>query len=257
MHSNTTKHIKSNGSCLYLVYFANESNISLSDLRATKFVMNAVVKCSPYINSRTGPTQCGRCQLYGHGNKNCNLPSRCLHCSGKHDSKQCPNQASISTTPFTPKCCLCSGAHTSNDRGCPKRIEFMMMRIKTSEHQAHAHHNKSTNATKPHRALDNTKDFPALPQKRPHQIQNHWFTNISQNNHSTTEYASPKINTQANTNQQNRTHHPPNGADLFSIDELLQLSNDLMSALSKCTSKHEQFQVLTELSIKYLYSNVK
>lgn len=164
MNSKNISIVKSNRSCLYLVYFSNDSKIKLSDLKAHKYIMNAVVKWAPYINSRNGPTQCNKCQLYGHGNKNCHLSPRCMFCSGVHLSADCPNVgASTSTSTFTPKCCLCAGAHPSNDRSCPKRNEFIRMRIRTSDRltssqpQSSKHHPLEF-----HSSLNSQKEFPPL-----------------------------------------------------------------------------------------------
>jgi hypothetical protein len=49
-----------------------------------------------------------------------------------------------------------------------------------------------------------------------------------------------------------------NPADnLFSLAEILALNKEIIMKLSGCRNKVEQFQVITELSIKYLYNVYK
>lgn len=238
-----------NDSFQYLIYFANNSNTKLSDLKTHKYVMGIVVRWSPYINSRNGPTQCSKCQLYGHGNKNCYLPPRCAYCGGQHETSLCEQETS-SSTKISPKCCLCAGDHSSKDRSCPKRTEYMMLRTKSSSRQPAQNFNQHTPKGFSG-SLSNTKEFPALVRKQQPEPINYWFA--------------PPINTnstQGRVQQRNSDGPliqpiPPRATnpDLFSIDELLQLSHDLIESLSRCTSKQQQFKVVTDLTIKYLYNS--
>ncbi|GJQ76586.1 hypothetical protein Trydic_g12288 [Trypoxylus dichotomus] len=60
-------------------------------------------------------TQCHRCQLYGHGQRNCHAAAVCVKCAGPHQTAECskPREAPA-------KCALCQGPHTANYGGCPK-----------------------------------------------------------------------------------------------------------------------------------------
>ena len=41
--------------------------------------------------------------------------------------------------------------------------------------------------------------------------------------------------------------------DLFSFDELMQLVNELIGSISPCSTRMEQFQIMTNLDLKYVY----
>ena len=62
------------------------------------------------------PTQCHRCQRYGHAKSGCHHPPRCVKCAGDHFSSECPFKGKIDN----PKCVLCNGPHVASFRGCPK-----------------------------------------------------------------------------------------------------------------------------------------
>lgn len=248
-------HPKPNQSCLYLVYFSNESKMKLSDLKNHKYVMNAVIKWSPYIHSRNGPTQCSRCQRYGHGNKNCQLQPRCKFCVGQHESSKCeliaPPSTSTSTSPGStvpivhPICCLCNGNHTANDKECPKRMEFITMRLESSKRTSP---NRYTHHPSQQAELSRDQQLQQYPQLKPKNLPlkiNQWTPNIANS-----PFSFSKI--LENQNQQfDDVNQNPN---LFSVKDLLQLSNELIESLSSCKTKTEQFKVVTELTIKFLYT---
>ncbi|GJQ86964.1 hypothetical protein Trydic_g20270, partial [Trypoxylus dichotomus] len=60
-------------------------------------------------------TQCHRCQLYGHGQRNCHAAAVCVKCAGPHQTAECSKSRD---TPA--RCALCQGPHTANYKGCPK-----------------------------------------------------------------------------------------------------------------------------------------
>lgn len=252
MKSNNTKFV--NEGCQYLIYFANDSGVKLNELKSHKYVMGVVVRWSPYINSKSGPTQCSKCQLYGHGNKNCHLPPKCSFCSGEHESLKCNllNQPSTSSSVpvFIPKCCLCAGAHTARDRECPKRAEYMKMRIKTSEPKI-AQNRNNQRVTGFQGSINNKSEFPGIT--RNHNLApstNHWRPVPQQSKTPPVTHVSS-----AATNYTSNLSDQPNYPDLFSIDELLQLSHDMINLLSLCKNKQEQFRVVADLTIKYLYNS--
>ncbi|XP_071041851.1 multidrug resistance-associated protein 1-like [Parasteatoda tepidariorum] len=60
-----------------------------------------------------GPLQCFKCQKYGHAQRICNAPPRCVKCADHHRSFECRKDR------FTPpKCCNCGKNHTANYTGC-------------------------------------------------------------------------------------------------------------------------------------------
>nr|XP_042910823.1 uncharacterized protein LOC122271985 [Parasteatoda tepidariorum] len=62
------------------------------------------------------PTQCFNCQNFGHTQRNCCSPPRCVKCAAGHRSYLCQKDINI-----PPKCCNCGEAHTANYTGCSIR----------------------------------------------------------------------------------------------------------------------------------------
>lgn len=223
---------------LYLVYFANKST-KLSELKACKYLLNVVVSWSPYIASRKGPTQCNNCQLHGHGSKNCNLPPRCSKCGGKHASADCQrDHLPLPERPYM--CCLCGNAHSSRDRNCPKRIDYMKMKLSRATSKSN-HPNKGNNAfdqrsnqqsLHQQRFISNDSEFPAM-KVQPGRKFSDWFS-PSQPSCPTNE-----VNTSVTE-------------ELFSPSQLLDITTELITNLRACRTKMDQFQVITRLAIKYV-----
>lgn len=246
---------------LYLVYFADKS-IKLDSLKKTKAIGNVIIKWSNYITSRNGPTQCNRCQLYGHGSRNCHLPPRCLLCAGKHQKSDCPLAQSDS---FIPKCCLCDGDHTSNAVHCPNRQSYIEMRAATSRR-----------SSKFQRHTNNTNQ-PTLPlhsqpfSNQSIKNQSETWSSLFQNKPSTSTSSAPPPNTMPKSDPpppllrlhrqpaaqtqiiSSSSHNSKPTNELFSMDELLEISNTLILELAQCRTKIEQFQVLSKLSIRFVY----
>lgn len=73
----------------------------------------------PYRSNIVG--QCHRCQLYGHSQKNCFAPHRCVKCLGDHSTADCPRPKDRTQCTEPPSCVLCGqSGHPANYRGCPK-----------------------------------------------------------------------------------------------------------------------------------------
>ena len=67
------------------------------------------------------PTQCHRCQGWGHAESNCLRPPKCFKCAEGHHTKDC-TVADMTTS--AKKCANCKGEHLANSRECPVRIKF-------------------------------------------------------------------------------------------------------------------------------------
>lgn len=81
--------------------FQNQGNFDknttkLNDLQKVKYICNVVVLWQHY-RSRSGPTQCHNCQMFGHGSRNCTLAPRCVKCGGNHKTNTSTSTASRTT----------------------------------------------------------------------------------------------------------------------------------------------------------------
>lgn len=79
-----------------------------------KICCQLIVRAEPQ-KKHTGPTQCHRCQQFGHSQRHCNAQPKCVKCGGTHHSGECKKG---SNTPA--KCANCGGPHPASFRGCPK-----------------------------------------------------------------------------------------------------------------------------------------
>lgn len=243
---------KSSQQSLYLVYFAHKS-VTLSQLKAIKAVLSVIIKWSPYTSSfKNGPTQCNNCQLYGHGNRNCHLPPRCLLCAGEHKKTECPY---IQATNFSPLCCLCAGKHQSNHHSCPKRAEYVNMRqTSMGRYKTRVEHQQPIQSENPPKTkLQN------LPSR---QI----ATSIATPSHTQTSASQFPLQpppTTFSSYARSQTSYAdivaaqpidPANKDLFTADELMELTMALITDLSRCRTKIEQFQAVSNLAIKFEYS---
>lgn len=74
------------------------------------------------------PRQCSNCWLFGHSKNSCRSKTTCRICAQQHEEKDCINSSN-------PKCRLCSGDHSANDKKCEKYKE----EVKILEFQAENH----------------------------------------------------------------------------------------------------------------------
>lgn len=234
---------KNKDQCLFLVYFPLKA-ITINDLKNIKSILSVVVKWTPYIASKKGPTQCNNCQLYGHGNRNCHLLPRCLMCAGQHTKANCP---SVNDVNFIPKCSLCGDSHVSNDPNCPKKAEYIAMRKSTSQRYRPPNASVSADNLRQQRSVEANSLI--TPQPRALSSQ-------------TTPKPSTSQVTTATTTNTNQTSYSrivseqpigKNNEELFSAEELINLTMELIHNLSNCKTKSEQFQVVSNLAFKFVY----
>lgn len=124
------------GARIYLLFFKRKDGIKISSLRNITGLMNIRVKWEYYVPRKHAPTQCSRCQNFGHGALNCRKSFRCVSCGEDHDSKTCPNRKPVITSvPMDPppkprvpndqvKCANCGQNHTATFANCQIRINY-------------------------------------------------------------------------------------------------------------------------------------
>ena len=85
-------------------------------VRAITQLCGRRVSVEAYVAPK-GPSQCKRCQRFGHIQRGCGYAPRCVACGEAHLSGGCK------TSKERLKCCSWGGNHTANYRGCGKRKE--------------------------------------------------------------------------------------------------------------------------------------
>ena len=78
----------------------------------------------------SSPSQCFKCQRFGHNANVCHSKPRCINCGEDHPKEgRCQRPT---------KCCNCEGNHLANDKKCPLRKETMKLnasaRLSTQQH---------------------------------------------------------------------------------------------------------------------------
>lgn len=204
---------------LYIVCFECGS-LKINELRRShKCLFRTIVRWEYQRRNKNRIIQCHNCQMLGHGERGCFMKTRCSHCAGKHKTSEC-------NTTNTIKCANCNGEHKSTFGECPNRVSFMNIRNRIM----------SKRNVKPQPR--SRKEFSLDPAQFPPQKQSF----------------APAMNNFSNNNlsysNQLKSHQ------LFSESEMLQLTSEIISKLRDCSSKEQQFSVITQLAIKYLYSNI-
>lgn len=218
---------------LFLVYFNNNS-MTLQNLRKVKYVLNVSVSWKPYQQARNGPTQCNNCQLYGHGNKNCQLQPRCAKCGLKHQTSSCmKDQQPQPEAPFIPKCCLCGGEHLSKDRNCPKRLSYINMKLKQPK------------ATSSSSIIQSRPQSSPLPTKGTTTNSFATSTPVTTNKKYSDWFKSTHHRSEVNTQPSD---------ELLSNDLLAEMMIELFQGLRASKTRLDQIQTVTSVVLKY--SNV-
>jgi hypothetical protein len=124
-------------------------------VRSLTEVCGLLVSVESYVAPKA-PQQCKRCQLFGHTQRNCGYPSRCVACGEVHLSWEC-------TTPKQHlKCCSCGGNHTANYRGCLKWKEAKAALVKWGQPESR----QSSRATGRPAAPKHARAGPSAEQER-------------------------------------------------------------------------------------------
>lgn len=116
----------------YLLYFKGENQKGEQEklFRSFQSITNVCgyrVRWAKYENKRRGPTQCSKCQQFGHGGRGCNKTPICFRCSEQHDSKDCMYVAKDSNKvpDINLKCHFCGGNHTAISQKCRVRAQII------------------------------------------------------------------------------------------------------------------------------------
>lgn len=231
----------------YILYLQPKGDIR--KLTSIDALFKTAVKWDRYKNFKRGPVQCHNCQRPGHGSRNCFMPPRCLWCGKDHHTNDCPEykkaannsiqnvDASTGNRNITliGKCCNCGEAHFANDERCKYRADYTKMR------RSQANSNRTDvrrNSLAPENfnwTISGRRTYP---------------------NHTTINNYEPER--QISFSEAVKQGMQPNSADttpnveLFSFEEIITISRDLIQRLKTCRTKEDQILVLYEVTTKYL-----
>lgn len=228
----TLKNKRFSEQCNYLIYLEKGST-KMSDLKKIRYIDRVVVRWEYYRQS-SGTTQCQRCQLFGHGARNCRLSSKCVKCGGDHITKDCDIDVDANNKKLL-RCANCNGNHTANYSKCPSRIKYINLKHSVST-------NRKPNAGKINQRRDQRppsddySNFPPL--------------NSRDNNRSSWANQFRNSTAEGNDNYPNSQQN-----DLFSAKELMTFFKELIQGIQRCRSKFEQLEVVGDLVLRYLNEN--
>lgn len=240
---------------IYSVQFAKNTT-SLSDLQyAHSKVEGLKIKWEKFFK-RSKPTQCKRCQAWGHAANNCGRKYRCVKCLEQHEPGQCSRKSKVVGQP---SCVNCGEiGHPSNSPECESFKKYISKVYKQKREQQprtftstkynwngaapsvpnapsvpHAPSVPNSNATPFVPAKNFSKDFPSLPKKN--------FENPSQQS----------INLQAkNVNVRGGTSSallPPRNSDSSRQNQNLNLgSENLFGQFSTLQNEFNQIPNMAE-----------
>lgn len=244
---------------IYSVEFS-KSTVSLKKLQEiVTDILHYRVKWESPRTKPAGPTICRRCAMLGHGMSNCFRAPVCLNCAGEHVVDECPFNSQAEENNTLALCCVNCKArgfhsnHRADDAGCRTRAQYMELRntmpnkrnVKPPSQQA-AHWpslaNKRQSSAKNTANVAKTANQGATP----HNFQpngpafqrnlNPVFTNTS--------YA------EAVTGDRHNRHSNQTSSELFTADEIINITLNAIDQIQACNSKLEQLRIVAQLLSK-------
>lgn len=142
----------------FLIHIRPGANTSA--ITKNKWMFNTKVVIEKFLNK--DDPQCYSCQRTGHFAEGCRMGVRCVKCSEKHNSIECPLPKDAKRDQL--KCALCGlMGHPASYRGCTKRKEILKNRNKNlNKPQATDFSPKNTNKTFNSRLVDNNVSYSSL-----------------------------------------------------------------------------------------------
>lgn len=230
--------IGNNSNKLYLVHFKNDE-INMSNLKNMTVIYKHIIRWLPYKPKRNGPTQCYKCLMYGHGASHCHRAQKCLLCGASHKPDECPNRDKKSNdntaNPSTFKCYNCANnnlphKHKASDSKCPFRERYVQIRANITTKQ---------NRKKPI-IYNNNRPAPVPPP----QYQSYAATLQRTGSNVHTQQATSESLFETSNNNNNTTF---TDGELWSLTEVTQLLMQSINQLSKCRTKLDQLNIITNL----------
>lgn len=211
---------------IFIVYFERGST-NVKELSSNvRSLFHTIIRWDHHRKPKGTVVQCRKCQLFGHGESNCHVKSKCALCGGAHLTSDCNNKNKVS-------CVNCGLDHPAFDKKCPQRLLYQEIQSKSRRNNKNRSPRVSHNERSVMQLSGN--NFPPLT------------SNHVPLNHPTTAFSYADAAKQ-------KPHNNNNKDDLFSVEEINCLLLDLLPRLKMCRSKEEQFNAITQIAIKYLYN---
>lgn len=210
----------------FFVLSFQKGKMNLNKLRLCQYLMHHRVTWEAYTSLKRGPTRCHKCQLFGHGSRNCNLPRKCPMCAQPHEMEKCPlvNENGYLNESATPKCANCNGDHPVTSRNCPKLIEYQAIQERINNRSSRTNRRQPAPVSSP-------TEYPSLPQ-RP-----------------IIDLTAPPPNTPSRPPQGLQL---PESSNLLSAEEILQITEELINGLRSCKTGTDQFRIVMRIAVKFL-----
>jgi hypothetical protein len=237
----------------FVLHFPKGS-VAIGHLREIKHINNVIVKWVYYDAKRYGPTQCRRCQAWGHGSSNCHLQPACVKCAGAHETSACPVSAKGAKVPDDKlKCINCDQPHAASFTECPTRIGYILSRpVKKSQTKpVPAYGTRPNNNQRYSAPQQQPNQWPVMP----HQQHHHQLPQQLQRNQHKPPFNTVVSNTNVINSNQNYTVHPSIDETPLSANEALQIFQQIIPIISSGKSRSEQLIMIFELATQYINKN--
>ena len=216
---------KFNDQANYLLYF-KKGTVTLTELKKCRQLCYVRVYFEHYSPKKDGPVRCRRCQMWGHGSRHCTLQIACMYCAENHFTQDCQYiKDGIATKEYIPKCINCKGAHSANYEECPSLQQYKAIQESI----------KAKNSAKNRKQVA-APVFIEKPKTVFHS-QSNTFASVLNNGN---------LYTDSTVNMRE---------DLMTPQQMINLTKEVIAAYRNCKTREQQFNVITELAIKYVYGN--
>lgn len=159
--------------------------------------------------------------MYGHGSSQCRVKTFCARCAGQHKTTDCKGSEI--------KCANCNGPHESTSDQCENKHAYIKLKQRTQQMSRRRTNNNNNNH------FSNTNYNASFPNTL----------------HQTYSTPTGTWHTARPSDSMN-TYNYNNATDLFSIEEIKNLTFELINNLRSCKNKSDQFVVITNLACKFL-----
>lgn len=168
---------------IYLFHFEDPNTSVISLQKQCHEINSLLVRWKTKLKSKSRPTQCYNCQLYGHAASSCNRPYRCVKCLDHHLPGKCKRTSRVGNA----SCVNCKGDHSANSVVCPHYVKYReVITSKTSStapvsqqqsyaqavrktHQQSAQPRLAAAAAQPD--VGNIAQFPSLPKENSNRVE--------------------------------------------------------------------------------------